>query len=219
VPEKHGLILSSGGVLTELDFAIGTGIALVMSTGFAFGSSGNSLLVTFIPGLAFSWLVFLWIYLRQIELPAADTFVPAFFSTLAIQFLHFGEEFATNFRIHFPALYGGAPYSANSFVIFNMVAYAVFTLACLLVFYSRVRFLLLPVLFFVIYGSLGNAISHTWWQIYTKAYFPGFYTALAYWLASPWLLNKLVGDKRTTAVVISAFAIVLVPLLTIFSNR
>ena len=213
-PESRG-----SGVLTGMDFAIGTCIALVMATVFTSVGSGKSLLVTFIPGLAFAWLVFAWLYWRQLELPSTDNFVPAYFATLSIQFLHFAEEFANNFRTHFPMLYGGEPYTNTLFVIFNMIAYAAFTLACLLVFYGRLRFLMLPVLFFIVYGALGNAISHTWWQIYATGYFPGFYTALAYWLAGPWLLNKVTGDRRITAAVVVAFGLVLVSLLSGFAAR
>ncbi len=98
-----------------------------------------------------------------------------------------------------------------------MISYAAFTGSCLLVFYRGIRPLLMPVLFFVVYGAIGNAISHTWWVIATGAYFPGFVTALAYWIAGPWLLYRLTGSFRLTATIMIGFALVLVVLLTVFA--
>jgi hypothetical protein len=142
-----------------------------------------------------------------------------FFTALAIQFLHFAEEFGTDFKTLFPVLYGGAAYSNSLFVTFNMVSYAAFTLSCLLVFYKSARFLLVPVLFYVIYGAIGNAVSHTWWVVHSQAYFPGFFTAQAYWIVGPWLLYRLLGSRLHTAAAVAAFSAVLVPLVTVFMVR
>jgi hypothetical protein len=206
-------------VLSSKDLAIGTVIALVMTTIFVTLSSGRSLLVTFIPGLLVAWLIYAWMFLKQIELPRAEAFVPLFFAGLAIQFLHFSEEFITDFKTFFPAHYGGAPYSDNLFVVFNLLSYALFTTACVLVFFRNVRFLLMPVLFFVVYGALGNAISHTSWVLDAGAYRPGFVTALAYWIVGPWLLYKLLGRRSSVVVAVVGFAAVLVPAVTIFAVR
>ncbi|OBK05693.1 hypothetical protein A9W96_14440 [Mycobacterium sp. 1245852.3] len=73
--------------------------------------------------------------MRHVAVPCSETFVPWFFGALAVQFLHFAEEFVTDFRSFFPRLYGGTPYSERRFVVFNMVPYAVFASCCLLVFY------------------------------------------------------------------------------------
>jgi hypothetical protein len=206
-------------VLSRRDLAIGTAIALVMTTLFVTLSSGRSLLVTFLPGLLVAWLLFGWMFLAKIELPRAEAFVPLFFAGLAIQFLHFSEEFVTDFRTFFPVHYGGTPYSNNLFVVFNLLSYAVFTAACVLVFFRNVRFLLMPVLFFIVYGALGNAIAHTSWVVDAHAYRPGFVTALAYWIIGPWLLYKLVGRRSTVVVAVLGFAAVLVPAVTIFAVR
>ena len=114
-------------VLTKQDLVIGLLIALVMATDFTLLSSGWSLIVTFVPGVVVTALTFGWLYVKQAPLPTGNDFLPAFVGLLAIQFLHFAEEFATGFASEFPMLYGGMPYSPNLFVIFNMVAYFVFT--------------------------------------------------------------------------------------------
>lgn len=208
----------SGDTLSRKDFAIGTIIALIMGTVFTLLSSGMSLLVTFVPGIVITWLTFVWLYTKQTKLPTGPEFFPLFFTALAVQFLHFAEEFTTGFRSKFPLLYGGTPYSDNLFVSFNMLSYFIFTLACILVFTRNLRFLLVPVLFYIIYGAIGNAISHTWWSLYLRSYFPGLITAQLYWILGPMVLYKLLGERKALMVIIIVFTLVLVPLLTIFSS-
>ena len=205
-------------VLSKADLIIGTGIACLMGTAFTLLSSGLSLMVTFVPGIVFTWLTYVWLYKTRTALPAGSEFLPAFFLALAVQFIHFAEEFITRFRIHFPLLYGGTPYSEDLFVAFNMVAYFMFTLTCILVFTRGVRFLLVPSLFFVVYGAIGNAVSHTWWSLYLRAYFPGLLTAQIYWIVGPLVLYKLFGRPKPVITISILFALVLIPLLTIFAS-
>lgn len=209
----------TGRSLTQTEFLIGTAIAIAMGTVFFNLSSGLSLIVTFVPGIAFAWAIFLWMYLDKVALPDAQTFVAPFFVALAIQFLHFAEEFVTDFKTFFPELYGGAPFANDLFVTFNMVSYAVFTLSCLAVAYRRIGFLLVPVLFYVIYGAIGNAISHTWWVVDAQAYRPGFVTAQLYWIAGPWLLAILLKNRAQALIAVVAFGAILVPLLASFAVR
>ena len=104
------------------------------------------------------------------------------------------------------------------FVTFNMASYAVFTGTCLLAFTKRIGFLLMPAMFFVVYGAIGNAIAHTWWSIDLGTYFPGLITAQAYWVAGPFVLHRLLGDRRRTAVVVLGTTVLLVPLLSVFAD-
>lgn len=205
-------------VLTRKDVVIGTLIAVAMGTLFTLLSSGASLLVTFVPGVVCTWVTYVWLYLSRTKLPNASEFLPAFFALLAVQFIHFAEEFTTGFRSSFALLYGGAPYSANLFVTFNMIAYFVFTVGAILALTRNVRFLLVPVLFYIIYGAIGNAISHTWWSLYLQSYFPGLVTAQVYWVAGPVVLHKLAGRRRVELAIIALFALVMIPLLTLFAT-
>lgn len=209
---------TANDVLSNKDLVIGTVIALMMGAIFSLLSSGASLLVTFVPGIVFSWLAYVWLYAKKVKLPSGADFLPVFFALLAVQFLHFAEEFTTGFRAQFPLLYGGAPYSANLFVTFNMIAYFIFTLACLLVFTKKLRFLLLPVLFYIVYGAIGNALSHTWWSLYLRSYFPGLITAQIYWIGGPFVLYKLLGRSKVVATLIILFALVMIPLLLFFAT-
>jgi hypothetical protein len=205
-------------VLSQRDLIIGTVIALVMATAFTLLSSGLSLIVTFVPGIVATWLTYLWLYVNKRHLPNGAAFFPVFFVALAVQFIHFAEEFVTGFRNSFPLLYGGTPYSADLFVTFNMASYFIFTVTCILVFTKSFRFLLIPSMFFIIYGAIGNAIAHTWWSLYLRAYFPGLVTAQIYWVVGPILLYKLVGRPKVTLLITVLFALVLIPLLTIFAS-
>jgi hypothetical protein len=201
--------------LERKDLIVGTAIAILMAIIFS-SLGGKPLLVTFVPGLAVSWLIFLRLYLTRTALPEGSAFFPIYFLTLAWQFVHFTEEFLTGFYDRFPQLYGASPFSQALFVSFNMVSYFVFVVTCLLVFVKGIRFLLIPVLFFIVYGAIGNAISHTWWVVLQKSYFPGFYTAQAYWIIGPLALSKLIGSRRDAFMSVGFFAVVLIPLLTFF---
>jgi hypothetical protein len=217
--DVSGRIAAPYAPLTKTDLAIGTVIAVVMATVFTTVSSGLSLIVTFVPGLVFAWLVFVWLYVAKRQPPAASAFLPIFFLALAVQFLHFAEEFVTGFRSDFPELYGGMPYTANLFVTFNMVSYSVFTVACLLAFTRGLRFFLIPPLFFVVYGAIGNAIAHTWWSIYLRQYFPGLISAQLFWVVGPLVLHRLVGRRDVVVAIVVVSTVVLIPLLTLFATN
>ena len=201
--------------ITRRDVIAGTSIAVAMAIGFSLLSHGTSLVVTFVPAVVAAWLLFVWLHRARVPLPTVAAFLPAFLCVLAVQLLHFAEEYVTGFRTEFPALYGAAPFPESLFVGFNMVTYAVVAITCVVALTTTRRFLIMPALFFVLYGAIGNAVAHTWWSIQTHGYFPGFFTAQLHWIGGAWLLFLLVRDRRRTAVVIAAFALVLVPLLTI----
>lgn len=204
-------------MISRGDFFVGTGITLIMGGVFAVLGHGLSLWVTFIPCLGIVWIVFAWMHFGKIELPRVEAFVPLFFVALAVQFLHFAEEYVTSFRVMFPELYGGAAYEGNLFVAFNMTAYAVFAVACVLVFYKRVRFLLVPVLFFIMYGAMCNAISHTFWTVRAGGYWPGAISAQLYWVLGPLLLFALLRSRVGAALVVAALVVLLLPLLSVFA--
>jgi hypothetical protein len=198
--------------LTQRDLAIGTGIALVMAATFV-AVGGQPLLVTFVPGLVVTWAIFSWMQIRGVALPEVGAVYPLYFGALAWQFIHFGEEFYTGFRLAFPPLFGAQAYGAELFVGINMFSYFVFTIAFILVFARGLTFLYVPVLFFAVYGVVGNAIAHVLWVIWERAYFPGFFTALVYWVLGPMLLVRLTGSRRIAGVAIAAFAVLLTGVL------
>ncbi|GFG63017.1 hypothetical protein MKUB_05070 [Mycobacterium kubicae] len=220
VPRSDPATPSSIGdrAIAKRDVVPGTLIAVTMAVSFWLVSHGTSLKVTFVPGVIATWLLFVWCFQRRVQLPTVNKFLPAFCCVMAVQFVHFAEEFATDFRTDFAELYGGAPYSNDAFVSVNMGAYAVMTVACVIALMTRLRFVVVPAMFFIVYGAIGNAIAHTWWSIMLGGYFPGLITAQLYWIGGPYLLYKLVGDRRLTAIAVIGFAIVLVPLLALMAD-
>jgi len=202
------------GPLSRQDLRIGTVIALAMAGVFVW-TGGQALLSTFVPGLLVTWAIFFWMHLGQVALPESRALYPLYFGVLAWQFLHFSEEFMTGFRERFPAFFGTEPFSTELFVGINMVSYFVFTIAFIAVLAGGRRFLLVPMLFFIVYGAIGNAISHTYWVILEGGYFPGFFTAQAYWVIGVLLLARLVNSWRVAATATSAFAVLLVSVLSL----
>ena len=206
-------------IFTRKDLAIGTIIAIVMAITFSMISRGITLLVTFLPGIVFVWLSSIWIYKKEKTLPEAKKFIPLYFLALSVQFLHFAEEFTMGFATQFSLLYGAEPYSSSLFVAINMCSYFVFTIACILMFYKSLNFLFVPVMFFITYGVMANAIAHTFWSVYLGLYFPGLITAQLYWVLGPLLIYRVFNNRKETIIFISSFAIVLIALLTFFSQR
>jgi hypothetical protein len=151
----------------------------------------------------------------QSPVPSGSSLYPLYFGALAWQFVHFTEEFVTGFRNAFFPLYGHAVVSNDLFVGINMFSYFMFAVGFILAFRFKLRFLLLPAAFFIIYGVIGNAISHVWWVILAGGYFPGFLTALVYWVIGPLLLAAFVGSARRAAIAIVCFAVVLLPAITL----
>jgi hypothetical protein len=178
---------------------------------------GKPLVVTFVPGVVASWFIYVRLCTREAMLPKAGHFLPLYYLTIAWQFAHFGEELATGFQRRFPELYGAEPFPVYVFILFNMVSYLVFLLATVLVFARRLHFFLIPVLFFIVYGAVGNAVAHTFWAVLHRGYFPGLFTAQAYWVLGPLLLTRLIGSRREAMVSVIAFGIVLVVILTLFT--
>ncbi len=164
-----------------------------MITGFSYFSSGLSLILTFVPGVILALLFyFLTVYKKQ---PNPDKILPIYLFALGIQFLHFAEEYVTGFNHKFPALFNGSAYPINTFVIFNMCAYFMFILGAIML-YKKIKPPMIIPLFFVMYGIVGNAISHVIFCIVVGDYFPGVYTALIYWIIGPIIIKRIWEETR-----------------------
>lgn len=195
--------------IKKKDVVIATFLSAFLFLLFCYLSSGYELIVTFALGIVFAYSIFITLYRRKIEPSESLQVLPFFFGVLAWQFIHFSEEFSTGFATRFPLIYGGEPYTAQFFVVLNMVSYSCFALAAIFAFIRHKPVLLIPVLFFNAYGALGNAIAHTTWSLYFGEYFPGLYTAQLYWVLAPLLLRKLTGNWKVTLLLIFPYAILL----------
>ncbi len=201
--------------LSRGDLVVASALVVLMAVAFTI-AGGKPLVVTFVVGLVGVAVLLVAIYRGRNELPLPLSYYPIFFGALAWQFIHFAEEFRTGFGEVFPPLYGGEPFSAELFVTINMVSYFVFAVSCVLVLSRNIRFLVAPMLFYVVYGAIGNAIAHTWWVIWLGEYFPGFFSAQLYWILGPLALSPLIGSLSKALVFTAGFAVVLIAVLTVF---
>ncbi len=174
-----------------LELIIPAFIATVLIMGFIAFSSGKSLIVTFVPAMILSYIAYVLTTYRK--MPAPKRVVPVYFLAIGVQLLHFSEEFIGRFYEKFPRLIDGSPgYSQDLFVGFNMWAYFVFILAGLAL-YKGLKIPSIIAWFFVIMGTIGNAIVHLVFCFLEGGYFPGFYTSLIYWVLGPILLLRMIG--------------------------
>lgn len=94
---------------------------------------------------------------------------------LAIQCVHFGEEYLTGFQREFPRLFG-YQWNDAQFVAFNVVWLTAFILASIGV-HRGIRLGYLFVVFFALAGGIGNGLGHLALCVVEKRYFPGAITA------------------------------------------
>jgi hypothetical protein len=114
---------------------------------------------------------------------------------IAIQGLHFYEEYLTGFQKKFPAFFG-YEWSDRRFVVFNLVWLSLFVLSAFgLLLKSRLAYL--PAFFFALVGEIGNGIAHLALSVAQRRYFPGLFTAPVVLVVGLVLLSRLM--KTTEA--------------------
>lgn len=117
-----------------------------------------------------------------------------YFVALAIQFVHFIEEYIGELYVRLPALLDMPPIGRDEFVLFNLGAYAVFILGGIAVFRNYPFVMVIPI-FFILLGVMANGIIHVLIALWQTSYFPGLYTALAYLVLGPYLIRMLKGSR------------------------
>lgn len=163
-----------------------------MLTGFLVASPGRLFWVTFVPGVCFAWALLVQFRARA-RVPRGQAIFLWYAALLTLQLLHFTEEYCTGFVEQVPTLYGGQEMSPAFFVLGNMIACAAFAGAGVSVFLRGIDGPIMLVLFFVGYGSIGNAVTHTTWVYYSGGYFPGFVTALGHAVLGPLMLRQMLS--------------------------
>src|SRR5215213_6871830 len=144
--------------------------------------------LSFVPVMVVAFVCYLLTSYR--EMPKVERVLPIYLIALAIQFLHFTEEYVYGFHHRITEVMAGMPpFSVNVFVAFNMVAYSLFLLAGLGM-YKGVKFPMIIVWFFAVV-VLGNAIWHALLTLRVGGYFPGLYTSFGGWIVGPILLKRL----------------------------
>ncbi len=122
--------------------------------------------------------------------------MPLYLLVLGIQFIHFTEEYLTDFIIEVPKLLGREEYPVDYWLIFNMVAYFIFIIGGIILF-KRIKELMIIPLFFVVVGVILNSIGHIIISIYVGGYFSGLYTALIYAIIGPLLMKRIFDETKT----------------------
>jgi len=110
-------------------------------------------------------------------------------AAVALQLVHFLEEWHSGFHVRFPQLVGLAPWSSEFFVAFN-AAWLVVWAACAALLRAERPALLLP-LWFLAVASLANGVAHPLLAAAVRGYFPGLWSSLAVGAAGVFLLRAL----------------------------
>lgn len=110
---------------------------------------------------------------------------------LAIQLLHFGEEYATGFQRLFPLRLGLAPWSDAFFVAFNCAWLAIWALSILALKRRPIPLAALIALWFLGLAAVANGIGHPLLALANGGYFPGLVTAPFLGVAGFLLLRAL----------------------------
>jgi len=128
----------------------------------------------------------------------AATVLPVYLLAVAVQCLHFTEEYVAGFYRQFPKLMGGNSWSDARFVTFNMLWLAIFVLAAVGL-YRRLPMAYLAVIFLALIGGVANGASHLLLSAMYGRYFPGVFTAPLCLLAGIALVVKLFARTRGPA--------------------
>jgi Protein of unknown function with HXXEE motif len=131
---------------------------------------------------------------REARAEAVSTSVlPTYLLAVALQCLHFTEEYLAGFQRDFPQRLG-YQWSDQQFVAFNLLWLCIFILAAAGV-YKKMALAFLIVWFFAIVGGLANGILHLMMAIAQGRYFPGAFTAPFLLLAGIILIRNLRKEK------------------------
>lgn len=152
-----------------------------------------NLVIVFIPGIIVSYILYLNTFYKKT--PNPERILPLYLLALGIQFIHFTEEYLTDFIVAVPNLLGREAYPKDYWIVFNMTAYFVFIIGGIIIFKKLKALMIIP-LFFILVGVLLNSIGHILISIYVGGYFSGLYTALIYVIIGPILIKRVLDETK-----------------------
>jgi len=183
--------------VNKRDAVVPAVIALLLIVLFFALSPGLGLIVTFVPSMVVAYVCYLLTSYRAMPDPARV--LPVYLLAVAVQCLHFSEEFATGFYTRWPVeIFHARPFDVTVFVLINLVSDAAFILAALAI-YKRVKIPMIIVWFFTIMGAIGNAVQHPIYAVMVGGYFPGLFTSFIYLALGPVLFWRLWAGSRGAA--------------------
>lgn len=173
-------------------------IGIITIVIFLIVSSTLTSVLVFIPGVIITYVIYLNTFYKKT--PNPERILPLYLFSLGIQFIHFTEEYLTDFTIEVPALLGQEAYPIDYWLTFNMIAYFIFILGGIILFKQIKELMIIP-LFFILVGVILNSIGHIMISIYVGGYFSGLYTALIYLIIGPILIKRVLNETRSIEVV------------------
>jgi hypothetical protein len=171
-------------------------IVIVVIAMSAIVSSTLPSVLVFIPGIIITYAVYLNTFYKKA--PNPDKILPLYLLSLGIQFIHFTEEYLTDFTIEVPMLLGQEEYPKDYWLAFNMIAYSIFIIGGIILFKQIKELMIIP-LFFILVGVILNSIAHITISIYVGGYFSGLYSALIYAVIGPILIKRVLDEGKTNA--------------------
>jgi len=157
--------------------------------------AGVQSMLTGTIGLQIAFLAALGLGLSRPRLHSGRPLVVASLVTLAMQALHFTEEYSTGFATAFPMRLGLAPWSDTFFIVFNVGWIALWAFAIATA--DRLPRAAAVLLWFLAIAAIVNGVAHPLLAVAAKGYFPGLWTAPVLGLAGLWLAKNL---RRATHV-------------------
>lgn len=130
------------------------------------------------------------IWLTRSEWPPKERIVPVYAAAVLVQCAHFIEEYRAGFYRAFPPVFGAEPWSARQFLLFNLVALAIFAAAGVGLARGN-RAAHLVALFLALGGGIANGVGHLALSARAGGYFPGVYTGMIALLVGTALAYRL----------------------------
>ncbi len=143
-------------------------------------------------GLILAYIV--WLSGADSQNPVPQKLIALYLLGIAVQCLHFYEEYLTGFYIKFPALFD-YQWSGNVFITVNLLWLFLFILAAVGML-NNLNIAYLVVWFYAIIGGIGNGILHPVISIYQGSYFPGLLTSFAHLIVGGLLIKELTIARR-----------------------
>ncbi|RDZ33945.1 MULTISPECIES: HXXEE domain-containing protein [unclassified Haloferax] len=178
--------------LRSRDAILPGAMTVILVAAFTYLSPGLSLITTFVPAIILAYVCYLLTSFQR--MPDPSRVLPVYLIAFAVQFLHFAEEFSTEFYSRWPVeVFNAAPFELTTFVQINMVSYAAFALGAVAI-HRGIKGPMLIVWFFTLMGVIGNGVLHPIYPILATGefgYFPGLYTSVIYLILGPILFHRL----------------------------
>lgn len=144
-------------------------------------------------GLSAAAVVALWLTYARVPSASVDrrrSVSLAVAVCVPLEFVHFVEEYVTQFYDRFPRLLGLSPWSVTFFLVFNLSWFIVWMFSAIGI-RAGIRAAFFPIWFLAI-AMMMNGIAHPLLALWMGRYFSGLVTSPFVGVAGLWLWRRLV---------------------------